>query len=132
MIKQNRLDLVREVLDKQMLDRLRDKAGRADGLVLELRDGAPPRLAHIESGGVTLARRLHPKLGAWVERRVSSGPRDPRHPYRIAWSLVRDVGLDLLVDIETENTPGGRVDEWLRHHVVRHIPFKKGLPERTP
>ena len=42
--------------------------GKVDGIVLELDDGQPPRLAYIETGATTLARRLHPRLGKVVDR----------------------------------------------------------------
>ncbi len=110
------LDLVRDVLDTQMLDELRDPMGRVDGLVLELRDGAPPRLAFIEMGGVVLARRIHPRLGAWLARVRGVTP------FRIPWERVRNVGLDVEVDICRDDTPAMTIECWLRDHIVRHIP----------
>ena len=61
-------DAVRDVLDKQLRGRHRQRLGRVDGLVVELRDDEPPRLAYLELGAVTLARRLHPRLAGWVAR----------------------------------------------------------------
>src|SRR5690242_3753919 len=63
---EGKMDIVREVLDKQVLDRHQRKMGRVDGIILEIRDGAPPRLLALEVGGITLARRLHPRLGKWL------------------------------------------------------------------
>src|SRR4029434_7719229 len=58
--------LIRDVLDNQLLDRHQRQMGKVDGLILELRPGQPPRLAYIEVGSITLARRLHPRLARWV------------------------------------------------------------------
>ena len=50
-------DVVRDILDKQLLDRHGQRIGRVDGLILDIRGNKPPRLAYIELGAVTLARR---------------------------------------------------------------------------
>ena len=51
------MDLVRDVLDELLRDRRGRKMGRVDGIVLELRDGEPPRVVALHSGLETLARR---------------------------------------------------------------------------
>ena len=56
------LELGRDVLDKQVVDRDGIKMGRVDGLVLEVREGHAPRIEAIEMGGVVLAARIHPRL----------------------------------------------------------------------
>src|SRR5436190_722309 len=62
------MHLVADVLDKQLLDVTGKNAGRADGVVLELRDGAPPRLAYVEVGPITLIGRLSTRLARWYAR----------------------------------------------------------------
>src|SRR6266498_4118129 len=77
--------LIRDVLDKPLIGRGEDPAGRVDGLIVELRDGQPPRVIAIECGFAVLARRIHPRLEKLVRiigRRFS--PRRGR-PYRISW-----------------------------------------------
>lgn len=76
-----------------------------DGLVLEVRDGRPPKVTHLVVGGVTLARRLSNPirwLVFWFARRygVRRG-----EPYRIPWSAVREVGVSIAVDIDARDTP---------------------------
>ncbi|MBD1845553.1 hypothetical protein H6F89_19485 [Cyanobacteria bacterium FACHB-63] len=44
------MNLVRDVLDNQIVDRNQTKMGKVDGIVFELRDGQPPRLLYLESG----------------------------------------------------------------------------------
>ena len=108
------MHLGRDVLDKQMLDELRDKMGKVDGLVLELREGEPPRLSHVAMGGAVLAARLKPSFGAWLAKR--------RPPLLIPWERVRDVGLDIEVNVCRDDTPAMRVERWLRERVVARIP----------
>jgi sporulation protein YlmC with PRC-barrel domain len=94
-----------EILDQQLLDRQERPIGMVDGLVLEVRDGRPPRITHLIVGGLTLARRLSPPVRGlllWFARRygVRRG-----EPYRIPWSAVRDIGVSVTVDLDARDTP---------------------------
>jgi hypothetical protein len=94
-----------EILDQQLLDRQERPIGMVDGLVLEVRDGRPPRITHLLVGGLTLARRLSPPMRGlllWFARRygVRRG-----EPYRIPWSAVRDIGVSVTVDLDARDTP---------------------------
>jgi sporulation protein YlmC with PRC-barrel domain len=114
--------LIRDVLDNQLLDRNGRRMGKVDGLVLEVREDGPPRLASIEVGTVTLARRLHPRLGVWAARIARRWGIAGSEPVRIPWAKVRDVGIDVEVDLEREETPLVDCENWLRDHVVRRLP----------
>ena len=109
------MHLARDVLDNQLLDRRKRKMGRVDGVVLELVPGKPPRVAHLEVGGVTLAHRVHHRLGRWFAGRG-------RKPYRIPWGRVRDVGINVLVEVDAEQTPAYTWERWLREKVIARIP----------
>ena len=137
-----KMDLVRDVLDKQLVIRdkrpkrdkrakrdERDKGGegdehrigKVDGLVLEIAPGKRPRVAAIEVGAVVLARRLHPRLARWTAallRRLGA----PSEPFRIPWSRVRDVGMDVEVDLELGETRLHAWQQWLRQKVMGRIP----------
>jgi sporulation protein YlmC with PRC-barrel domain len=114
--------LVSGLLDKEVLDRRGESMGRVDGVGLELRDGEPPRIAWLEVSGVTILRRLHPRLGAWAERwRRRHGPPE-REPLRIPWERVRAVARDIKVDLEASKTPARAWEQWLRDRVVARIP----------
>jgi len=120
------MNLTRDILDQQVVDRAGQRLGKVDGVILELRDGEPPRIAAIEVGPVTLARRIHPRLAAWVEWWLPRfGPRSVG-TLRIPWSKVRAIGVDIRVDLVAEGTAARAWEEWLRDHVVRRIP---GTPQ---
>ena len=91
--------IIRDVLDKQLVDRQQRKMGKVDGLIVELRDGQPPRLAYITVGGTTLARRLHPRLAQWLAmlaRRWGIGrgePFDKAGGYAVQDQRFRPVAL---------------------------------------
>lgn len=119
------MDLIRDVLDNQLVDRHQRKMGRADGIIVELREGQPPRLAYIEAGSSVIARRLHPRLARWVAAVQEKWGAKHSEPFRIPWSKVLDVGIDIDVDLEAEATPPLAYEKWLREHIVEHIPGGK-------
>jgi sporulation protein YlmC with PRC-barrel domain len=57
------MDLVRDLLDKLVVDRHGREIGRVDGIVIEMRENAAPRVAAIEIGPAVLGERLAPVLG---------------------------------------------------------------------
>jgi hypothetical protein len=121
------MNLFRDILDKQILDRNKMKCGKVDGLVMTVRPRARPQISHIELGSVTLARRLGPVPARFVARvaRVSRG-KQRQVPFRIEWNKVRDIGVDIEVDIDGNTTPYGRTREWLMGHVLKYLPKGKG------
>jgi enamine deaminase RidA (YjgF/YER057c/UK114 family) len=115
-------NVVRDILDKQLLDRHRRKMGKVDGIIMELRDGKPPRLAFIEVGGVTLARRLHPGLAQCVARWKRKWGVGTGQSYRIPWTKVRDIGIDVEVDVDAEKTPVLAWEKWVSKNIIGRIP----------
>lgn len=117
------LELARDVLDTQVVDREEIKMGRVDGLVLELREGKPPRVDHIELGAVVLARRLSPRVERWVEgwRRRFGVRKEAR--YKAPWSAVLELTpYHLKLDVAALETSTFDWERWLRDHVIAHIP----------
>src|SRR6185503_10413920 len=117
------MHLFRDVLDMQVEDREGERMGRVDAIVVEIRDGRPPRVAQLEMGFVPLARRLHPRLEAIAERwhKRLSVRRSAR--YRLLWKNVLDVDIHRLkVDAKADDTPALDWDRWLRRNVVERIP----------
>lgn len=116
------MDVIRDVLDNQILDRNNCKMGKVDGIIIELRDGQPPRLAYLETGATTLARRLHPRLADWVAAIQRKWGAKHSKPFRIPWSKVQAVGIDVEVDIDAEQTSALAYEQWLREHIIQRIP----------
>ncbi len=116
------MDVIRDVLDNQLVDRNQRKMGKVDGIVLELCDDKPPRLAYIEVGMPVLARRLHPRLGRWAVALGRKWGAMHGQPFRIPWAKVQDIGIDVDVDLDAEATPVLAWEQWLRKHVIGRIP----------
>lgn len=116
------MDLVRDVLDKQLLDRKGVPMGRVDGLVMHVGERAQPRISHIEIGGATLGARLHP-LCARATKRLARlwGPKR-LVPVRIPWSRVLTVGHDIELDVEAGKTGALAWEIWIAQHIIKRIP----------
>ncbi len=116
------LRLAGKVLDKQIKDLRGENAGRVDGVVLELRDGRPPRVAYVEVSPITLIARFNRRLALWyarLDRRFGEGR---GVPFRIPWSRITHGGPTLIVDLVVEATPINGFEDWLRKHVIERIP----------
>lgn len=116
------MDLIRDVLDNQLVDREGCKLGRVDGIVAELREGLPPKLTYLESGFPVLAERIHPRLANWVSAIQQHWGAKRSQPIQIPWSKVKDVGIDVDVDVDATETGALAYETWLREHVIGRIP----------
>lgn len=117
------MELIRDLLDKQVVDRRQTKIGKVDGIVIQLRPDGQPRIVFVEIGAVSLARRLGPRMERLVSRvwgRLSGGK--SRKPHRIPWSKVRDIGVDVEFDIDVRDTRIFAWQDWLRDKVICRIP----------
>jgi sporulation protein YlmC with PRC-barrel domain len=117
------INLVRDLLDAQLVDRDERMIGRVDDIVLDVREGRPPRVAAMEVGAITLARRLHPRLGRWLRYVAVRWLPVSLRPVRLPLTLFRDVGVDIELDVDEATTRRLlRLEHWLRRHVVGHLP----------
>jgi sporulation protein YlmC with PRC-barrel domain len=115
------VDLIRDLLDKQLIDRNGRNCGKVDGVVLVIRDGRP-RVESIEVGWLPLARRLGKRIAHWSERAMKRWSARNGEPYRLPFSKVLDVGKDVDIDLDAERSTILSTERWLRKHVVSHIP----------
>ena len=111
------MDLVRDVLDKKVVDRNGRDMGRVDSLILEVSPGAPPRLAAFEIGPAVLARRVWRPLGRLVAACEVALGVDAGRPTRIAFAQVIDVNQHVKVDLAFADTAAAAVEQRLRHWV---------------
>ena len=116
------MDLIKDVLDNQLVDRKDRKMGKVDGIVVELRDGLPPRLLRIELGPSTVAARIHPRFGAWVAARLRRWSKIRPEPSTIPWAAIQDCGINVKLDRDAEMTTTMAWEDWLSEHIIRRIP----------
>jgi hypothetical protein len=116
------MKLIRDCLDKQLVDRNNCNMGKCDGIVMRLEGGTQPEITHIETGSVTLGTRVNPRFGRWVARlakRLGSAGHDP---FRIPWSKVVVTGVTVTVGVDAEETSALAWEQWLRRNVIGRIP----------
>jgi hypothetical protein len=121
--------LVHDVLDAQLVDRTAEKMGRADGIVIELRDGEPPRVAALLVGGSVLAERT----GRWMvalTRGILRLLRIEPAITRVAFEKVRVVGSCVELDLDADSTSALRTERWLDRHVICRIPGGAGAERK--
>lgn len=118
-----RLPLVRDVLDKQIIDPDGCKVGKVDGIVLTLRERRPPRVLAMEIGQAVAWRRLHHRLGDFAEwLRTKFEPGRQERPARILFDHFVRGGIDVHVDIPGKRTRALMWEDWLEERVIARIP----------
>jgi hypothetical protein len=111
------VDVVRDLLDKLVIDRHGCEIGRVDSIVLEVREGAPPRVAGIEIGPAVLAYRVWPLLGQWMRGLEHAlGIADGR-PLRITFGDILDTRDRIRVDRAAGETAAFVVEQRLRRWI---------------
>ena len=116
------MNLVRDVLDKELLDHEGEPMGRVDGLVMHVGKNSQPRVTHIEIGGPVLWERVHPAFGR-LSRRIGRllGPKR-REQVRIPWPRVETVGRDIKLDVQARETGAIDWEIWIARNIIEHIP----------
>lgn len=116
------MHIVRDLLDKQLIDVNWMPMGRVDGLAMEAERGEQPRITTIMVGGTVLTERLPGFVGRWptaLLRRFGS-----RHgaPFLIPWPRVMRVDAVVRVDVESDATEVMATAHWARDHIIARIP----------
>lgn len=113
------MDLVRDLLDKKVVDRNGRALGRVDSVILEIDSGSAPRVGAIEIGPEVLAHRLHPVFGRMVEALEHLLRLDAGRPVRFAWTSVIEFEPQVKVDVAFQDTAAARIEQLLRSFVSR-------------
>lgn len=116
------INVIRDVLDNQLVDREQNPIGRVDGLIMELRDEGPPVVTAIELGAATLARRSHPLVHKIVHALGKRWGLRGGESWRIPIEAVRDIGIDVEVNLSAEETASMDYEKWVLDHFIKRIP----------
>jgi sporulation protein YlmC with PRC-barrel domain len=116
------MHLVRDVLDQPLVAPDDSPCGTVDGVVLELSNDGTLRVAAIEQGAVTLARRMSTTLGRAVQAIAARiGPRGGE-VVRIPFTHVWGVGTRVLIAGGVDRDRLVAAESWARENVIAHIP----------
>jgi len=113
------VDVVRDLLDKKVADRNGREIGRVDSIVLDIRDGAPPRITALEVGPAVLASRISPVLGRIVSGIEHVFGVDEGRPLRLQVGKILDITDQVNVDAAAGQTSAAAVEQSLRRWVSR-------------
>lgn len=123
--------LVRNVLDMQIYDVAGERLGKVDGLVLQPRQGRPPRVVAVESSMPAAWRRVWPRLGDWIERFQHWLAPDIEGHTRIRFEHVVHTGIDVKVDIDGNRTNAFVWENWIRRTFIEKLPGGKPSGDET-
>ena len=108
------LDLIRDVLDKEVVDRHGREMGRVDSIVVELGPNAPPRVTAIELGPAVLAYRVRPIFGRLMSALEHALGIDAGRPLRIPFGDILSIHDHVKVDRAFGETVAAALERRLR------------------
>jgi len=120
-----KLHLVRDLLDKLLVDPNLEPLGRADGITLIEQEDGEMRVARIECGAPVLASRISARLGRCVRLLGERFGLRRGTPVRFAMGKVRSTGIQIVIDISADRSLTLAWERWFRNHLTRHIPSFK-------
>jgi sporulation protein YlmC with PRC-barrel domain len=115
------MDLVRDLLDKQVIDRNGRELGRVDSIILECRGDRSARVSAIEIGLVSFAQRLHPLLGRCARAIETILGVESGRPVRIPLAKIISLEKDVKVDLAATDKPVSALEQKARK-IVSSIP----------
>jgi sporulation protein YlmC with PRC-barrel domain len=124
------VDLVRDLLDKQLVDRQHNPMGRVDGVVLTFADGEQPCVASLESGLTVSSDRVSRLLGRFVRAAGRGWGLREGKSLEIAWRDVARVGIETVLDLEANDTAALAWEHWLEVKIISRVPSLK--PAKKP
>lgn len=119
--------LVRNVMDKEIVDRYGFKAGKVNDLLLDLSSGNRPAVRSVITGHDSLARHLGPRLHrivGWLAYSVLGLPRDLT-PVRLEWRRVTAIDVVVHMDIDREDAGVMQAETFMWEHWVSRLPFSR-------
>ena len=111
------MDLVRDVLDKRVVDRNGRDMGRVDRVVLQVHAGQPPRVIGIEIGLPALAHRLGRVAGCLADALVCAFGVSEGRPVRLRVAEILDVDNDVRVSVAVGKTAAAAIEHRLRRWI---------------
>jgi sporulation protein YlmC with PRC-barrel domain len=111
--------IVRDVLDKGVIDRNGREMGRVDGILLEWEPNQPVRLVAILIGPAALGDRLHPSVGRFVRRAEQWFGLDRNRPAHVDFADVDHVERRVRVRLTISETAVAAIEQRLRAWVLR-------------
>lgn len=116
------MHIVRDLLDKELIDANWLRMGRVDGLTMDVSTGGQPRIATICVGGTVLTQRLPGFVGRWGSALLRRFGVRHGEPYAIPWARVILVDRTIRVDVISDESDAMASSRWVRDHIIDRIP----------
>lgn len=116
------MDLIREVLDKRLLDRDDNIVGRVDGIIMTIEGDGQPRVSELSVGGPAVFARVGPWAAAAAKLLAAAWGPKRRSPVRISWSDIDHFGRDVKLTVGRDDTDLMAWENWIDKHIIRKIP----------
>ena len=113
------MHVVRDLVDKRVVDRNDRDMGRVDDIVINIEPGSPPVLASILIGASALGARLHPRIGRWaaaIERWLGVAA---ERPVSINAREIDQIDRVVKVRLSIGETSAGAVEGRMRAWLLR-------------
>jgi sporulation protein YlmC with PRC-barrel domain len=110
----SRIHLIRDLLDKEVVDRHGREMGRVDSIVIEVRPNTPPQVTAIAIGPAVLAYRVRPLLGRLVSGVEHALGVAEGRPLRIPFGDILGIHSHVKVDRAFGETAAATVEQRLR------------------
>lgn len=115
------MDLVRDMLDKAVVDRHGREMGRVDRVVIERGHGAPSRVVAIEVGLSAVGERLGSTFGGWITGLLHGLGIEQGQPLRVHVGQILGITNTVKVNLAFGETPAANLERKLRR-LVKRIP----------
>jgi hypothetical protein len=116
------IHLVRDCLDKQVIDSEGRKIGRVDGILVDPSGPGRPRIVEIEIGASTLARRLPWPFSNWLIAIIRRLSVSSDVVTTVPWKKIEIRRNEVNVAIDGDKTAARELEHWTRKHIVKRIP----------
>ena len=118
-----RMQLGRQLLDRQIVDRDGRLVGKVDDLVFAFDDEGHPYVDHLLTGQGALGQRVGGLAGRFLVAladRFAENP--PVPPVQIPFALVERVDSAVRLRCRSADLPPSPVENWLRRNLIERIP----------
>jgi sporulation protein YlmC with PRC-barrel domain len=123
-------DLRLRLMDRQVIDPEGGMVCKVDDVEFRRAEDGSFFVSALLAGPLALGPRLPGLLGRWVvavARRLS--PEENPRPRRIPFARVVDIGSAVTVDRSRDRLDIASLEDWVREHVVSHIPGNRHASE---
>ncbi|WP_406043887.1 hypothetical protein OG799_05925 [Micromonospora sp. NBC_00898] len=118
-----RVQLAKQLLDRQIVDRDGRLVGRVDDIAFAVDDEGFPYVDSLLTGQGALGQRMGGRIGrilVGIADRFVDDP--PVRPIRIPLTMIERVDSTVRLRAAAADLPPAPVEDWLRRHLIDRIP----------